>query len=120
VKQVKAMACRKKRSIFYLTYTFKIMKRVFLGLFVAVVALSASAFTNAEKTNLSSNLATTYYQVDDLGNYSDTQPNATSCIGTSSFPCRLVFEEEQVETEFNIANPPSELYDEEGSNNYYQ
>jgi hypothetical protein len=96
------------------------MKKVFLGLFVAAVALSASAFTNAEKTNLSSNLATIYYQVDDLGNYADEQPEGTVCTGESDFPCRLIFEEEQTVPGFNIGTPPSEDYEPDGDTNYYQ
>lgn len=96
------------------------MKKVFLGLFVAFVALTASAFTHAENTNLSSRLTLVYYQVDDLGNYADTQPSLTTCIGASDFPCRLIFEEEQSVTGFNISTPPSVNYAPDGTDNYYQ
>ena len=60
------------------------MKRLFLGLFVAIVALSTSAFTNAQ--SLKSGFATyTFYQVAD-GQYSITNPG-TSCSNPTSTPC---------------------------------
>lgn len=71
------------------------IKKIALSLLVVGLAVGTQAFKNAED---SSRFSTTYYQTSE-GNYVLTvpaAPNGRSCQSTSSNPCMIIFESNEI------------------------
>lgn len=62
------------------------MKKVILSAFVAIIAISASAFTNVQQR-----FNVPYYQ-NVNGEYYSTPPSGSECAISSDSPCELLYE----------------------------